>query len=136
MANHGFDNRVRRWFKSYTNRFQCVKIGDKKSGVEHVAYGAAQGTVLGPTIFILYFDAISKEISRCKISMFADDCIIYQTGYTWESIRVKLQMELDDIVQWTAGKSLTLNGNKTQAMIFGLRGKLSRFNKISSIKVS
>ena len=77
LANHGFDNRVRQWFKSYNNRYQCVKIGDKKSIVQRVPHGAAQGTVLGPTMFILYFDAISQQILRCKISKFADDCLIY-----------------------------------------------------------
>ena len=101
-----------------------------------VLHGAVQGTVLGPTIFILYFDAISRQLSRCKISMFADDCVIYQTGNTWESIRTKLQSDLDDIVTWTASNSLALNGEKTQAMIFGPRGKLSRLENITSIKVA
>ena len=97
LANHGFDPCVRRWFNSYNNRFQCIKIGDRKSGIEPVIYGAAQSMVLGPTIFFLYFDAISKQVSRCKLSMFADDCIIYQTGNTWDRIKHELQLDLDDI---------------------------------------
>ena len=78
----------------YNNRFQCVKIGDKKLNVQQVAHGAAQGTVLGSTIFILYFNAISNQITRCKTLMFADDFVMYQTGKTWESIRTKLQSDL------------------------------------------
>ena len=136
LANHGFDPRVRRWFSSYNNRFQSVKIGDTKSGIVPVLHGAAQGTVLGPTLFILYFNAISKRATRCKLSMFADDCVIYQTGNSWESIRSKLQEDLNDIVQWTERNSLSLNCNKTQAMIFGPRSKLSRLVNLTPIKVS
>ena len=89
---------MRQWFKSYNNRSQYVKIGDTKSGVECVLYRAAQGTVLGPTIFILYFNAVTTHIRRCKLSMFAEDCIIYQSGNTWDSIREKLQLDLNNIV--------------------------------------
>ena len=94
LGNHGCDTRVRRWFNSYNNRLQCTKVGERKSGIIPVLHGAAQGTVLGPTIFILYFDAISQIVSNCKISIFADDCVIYQTGNTWDSIKGKLQSDL------------------------------------------
>ena len=87
LANLGFDDRVRNWFRSYNKRFQRVKVGDKLSDVKPVMHGAAQGTVLGPPIFILYFNAVTTQVSRCKMSMFANDCIIYQLGNTWESIR-------------------------------------------------
>ena len=136
LANHGFDPRVRRWFTSYNTRFQCTKVGDIKSDIISVLHGAAQGTVLGPTIFILYFDAISKCVSRCKLFMFADDCVIYQTGNTWDTIRGKLQLDLNEILQWTSENSLSLNGNKTQAIIFGPRAKLSRIQNPDPIMIS
>ena len=34
-----------------------MKIGDKVSDVERVSHGDAQGTVLEPMIFIIYFNA-------------------------------------------------------------------------------
>ena len=105
-ANIGYDDRVRRWFKSYNSRSQCVKIGDKKSDVERVLNGAAQGTVLGHTIFILYFNAVATHVRKCKLSMFADDCIIYQSRNMWDSVRVKLQFDLNNIVRWTSENSL------------------------------
>ena len=126
MANNGFDNRVRKWFKSYNTRLQCVKINENRSDIKRVLYGAAQGTVLGPTLFILYFNAITENVSRCKISMFADDCIIYQSGNTWESVREKLQYDLDNILEWTTKHSLALNVSKTQAMVLGPRNKTRR----------
>ena len=111
-------------------------MGDKKSDITSVLHGAAQGTVLGPTIFILYFDAISKSVSRCKLSMFADDCVIYQTGNAWDVSRGKLQLDLNEILRWTSENSLSLNGNKTQAIIFGPRAKLSRIQNPDPIMIS
>ena len=59
LSNLGFSERVRNWFMSYKNRSQRVKLDKSYSNIEHATQGAAQGTVLGPTIFILYFNAIS-----------------------------------------------------------------------------
>ena len=129
LANNGFDNRVRNWFKSYNTRFQRIKIGNTLSDTVRVLHGAAQGTVLGPTLFILYFNAIYTQVSRCKISMFADDCVIYQSGNTWDSIRAKLQYDLNNVLKWTNENSLALNATKTQAMIIGPRCKLQRLQQ-------
>ena len=128
MFNTGMGDGVRKWFKSYNTRSQRIKMGEIFSDTKPVVHGAAQGTVLGPTLFIFYFNAIYSQVSRCKISMFADDCVIYQSGNTWESVREKLQVDLDKIVSWTSENSLALNGSKTQAMIFGPRGKLLRLH--------
>ena len=67
LYNHGFSERVRRWFRSYNNRFQRVKMDNVFSDITHVHHGAAQGTVLGPTIFILYFNAISDQIKKLQV---------------------------------------------------------------------
>ena len=126
LYNNGFSERVRQWFASYNNRYQRVKVNNVFSDVTHVNHGAAQGTVLGPTIFILYFNAIAQQITNCKVSMFADDCIIYQSGNTWEMVRAKLESDLNNIVKWTGENFLTLNKSKTQAMIIGTSTKLKR----------
>ena len=126
LYNNGFSERVRQWFASYNNRYQRVKVNNVFSDVTHVNHGAAQGTVLGPTIFILYFNAIAQQIINCKVSMFADDCIIFQSGNTWEIVRAKLQSDLNNIVKWTGENFLTLNKSKTQAMIIGTSTKLKR----------
>ena len=62
------------------------------------------------------------------MSMFADDCIIFQSGNTWEIVRENLQSDLDNVLTWMSENSLMLNGSKTQAMILGPKGKLQRLN--------
>ena len=53
-----------------------VILNERKSAEIPIHTGIAQGTVLGPLIFIYINDVVST-ISHCKISMFADDCILF-----------------------------------------------------------
>ena len=63
-------------------------------------------------------------LDKVKISMFADDCILYLCGYNWNNIHNIMQEELNRFIIWTNKKSLRLNESKTQAMIVGTRNCL------------
>ena len=126
LSNLGISQRVRSWIKSYNTIRQCVKIGDNTSNVLPVEFGTAQGTVLGPLVFIFYFNNIISQIDKCNVSMFADDCVIYQSGNSWDIVHSKLQSDLGNIVRWTEQNFLTLNRKKTQALIIGTRCKLQK----------
>ena len=62
--------------------------------------------------------------------------MIYQTGNTWDSIRTKLQLDLNNIIKWTSSNSLALNADKTVAMLYSPRGKLSKLRNLDSIMIS
>ena len=49
--------------------------------------------------------------------MFADDCVIYQSGNNWDVVRRKIQSDMDNIVSWTDKNFLKLNDSKTHVMI-------------------
>ena len=129
FADVGLSLRVIRWFKSYLNRSQMVRYGETASNLLPLNVGIAQGTVLGPLIFIFYINDCTKVLSRAKISMFADDCILYYCGNVWQNVYNTMQRELDRFVDWTTVNMLKLNGKKTQAMIIGTRSKLSKIKK-------
>ena len=83
MEKAGFVPKVIEWFRSYLRRSQRVKIANEFSGVEYVDKGIAQGTVLGPILFIFYINDIFKCIKHVKMSLFADDCVLYLSGNNW-----------------------------------------------------
>ena len=51
--------------------------------------GIPQGSCLGPTLFIFVYSLnyIFKYLEDVKFLMFADDCVLYQSGKDWNYIR-------------------------------------------------
>ena len=60
-------------------------------------------------------------MKHVNISLFADDCIIYLSGNSWDDIHRKMQIDFDAISDWTLRNNLRLNPDKTKAMIFSTR---------------
>ena len=91
MCRVGLSDRVISWFTSYLNRTQVLKYGDVMSDRKSVTAGIAQGTVLGPLLFIFYINDCVNILDKVKVSMFADDCILYLCGNNWRNIHAVLQ---------------------------------------------
>ena len=88
-----------------------------------VVDGIAQGTVLGPILFIFYINDVINRMKYVNITLFVDDCIIYLSGNNWESVHRKIQCDFDAIVDWT-GNNLRLNYDTTKAMLFNTRNRI------------
>jgi len=54
-----------------------VVLDGKTSNPVPVLSGVPQGTVLGPLMFLLYINDITKDIDS-PLHMFADDCLLYR----------------------------------------------------------
>jgi hypothetical protein len=74
----GVDSRVIIWIGGFLlGRTQRVRVGGHLSEEVTVTSGVPQGSVLGPLLFLAYFNEISRYIDS-TIKLFADDCIIYR----------------------------------------------------------
>ena len=69
----GMCDRALNWFRSYLTRSQVIRYGNLISNKLELSAGIAQGTVLGPLNFIFYINDCIKSLTRCKISLYADD---------------------------------------------------------------
>ena len=121
----GFSPRCITWFKSYLTRCQCVRINENDSATIAVNAGIAQGTVLGPLLFIFYMNDIFSRIHRSRLTLFADDCVIYFSANIWNNIYDTLQLDLNNVSSWLLDNGLCLNTAKTKALIIGSRSKLN-----------
>ena len=101
------------WVRSFlSNRYQRVKVGRAYSEPVLVTSGVAQGSLLGPLLFIMYTCDITRTIQHSKISLYADDTKLYH------SIRDNfdselLQMDCESLMSYSIAWQLPLNPSKT-----------------------
>jgi len=75
-----------------------------------VQSGVPQRTVLGPLMFLLYINDITKDINS-PLRLFADDCLLYKVINNGEDT-VTLQEDLNKLSQWADTWQLSFNVNK------------------------
>lgn len=101
LESIGINSKVIGWISAYlTNRTQYVSLDNVDSDCLSVLSGVPQGSVLGPTLFLIYVN----DISSCAepgvtLRLFADDCVIY-TAIRSADDQLKLNSSLQNIAQW------------------------------------
>lgn len=104
------------------NRTQCVKIHNYLSGELPVTFGVPQGSVVGPTLFLVYVNQLCNLLLRNgRISAFADDTALTFTGDSWDEAFDAAQTGLNQVLNWLNENQLTLNTDKTKIICFTLR---------------
>ena len=96
MKSCGFSDLVLNLFGAYFNRTQVVKINNSLSKPLSITTGIGQGTILGPLIFVFYINDVIGNIGDLPVNMFADDCLIYMIGNSWEHMVPNIQNGLDN----------------------------------------
>ena len=87
------------WIQNFlANRTQQVVVEGEQSETADVTSGVPQGSVLGPTLFLVYINDILENITS-KLRLFADNTILYQSIRNSSDTR-KLQEDLERLQSW------------------------------------
>ena len=118
-------NRMYTWIKQYLkNRKARVNLQGKKSKKKLLRQGVPQGGVLSPSLFIIFFDDIIKELPRgVRGAIYADDLVLWCSEKYIGTAQVRLQTALDKIIKWTKKWIVTINKSKTTYSVFTLSTK-------------
>lgn len=116
------------WLKSYlTNRKLRVMIGSEKSVAFNNLSGVPQGSNLGPLLFSLFINDLSRLLpTGCKL-FFADDVKIYLTIKSFDDC-IRLQELLNIFVEWSSINKLTLSLHKCSVISFHRKLKPMIYN--------
>lgn len=111
-------------FASYlTGRTQYVKIDQHKSIDLPINYGVPQGSILGPTLFLIYInDLCNLELCNGTTFSYADDTALVFSGNNWNDTYCHVQRGFDTVSGWLNDNLLTLNLSKTKILNFSIRG--------------
>ena len=107
----------------FSNRWLQV-VRDRKSSQEYPGNaGVPQGSILGPTPFLLYINDLPDDVI-CDTAIYADDTTFYskydQASDLWQQLELASELESDlrDTVDWGRKWLVDFNAGKTQLVSF------------------
>ena len=128
IENCGITGQVQRWIKSFLQgRRQRVRVGEAVSRWKKVISGIPQGSVLGPTLFVLFINDLSR------VALFADDTKVFREIQSDED-REKLQQDIDELLIWSKKWQLPFNESKFQVMLYGKTNRKADYN-LGGVKI-
>ena len=125
MEHYGIRGHCNSFFASYLNdRKQYVHCNNVDSSILDMTCGVPQGSVLGPTLFLIYVNDMINCIKYSKLQLFADDTITSMSGKNLHVLFDLLKKELKLLMGWFRSNKLSLNFDKTSYSIFHSRKSL------------
>lgn len=119
-----------------SDRTQYVKIHNLISNSQKINFGVPQGSILGPTLFLIYINDLCKlSLTNCSIFTYADDTALLIKGNNWSEIFMNAENALRSVRCWFSDNLLTMNLAKTVYMPFSLKPNTSRLADTFLLKV-
>jgi hypothetical protein len=124
LPNFDIKNSSLKWFKCYLDkRKQKVKINGILGDEMLITCGVPQGSVLGPTLFILYINGISDFDINGQIITYADDICLLFFGDIWDNVRTKATLGFKKVLGYLNQRKHSINYKKQILLIFLFRVK-------------
>jgi hypothetical protein len=110
---YGIRGVAKTWLADYlANRTQYVNINKTCSDKMFTTCGVPQGSVLGPTLFLLYINDISNVSKILEVILFADDTNLFLIGSEINILCQTVSQELNKFNKWFQVNKLSLNVQK------------------------
>ena len=117
LKSYGISGQIFSLISSFLSNRRLRVVLDGKSSQEYpVNAGVPQGSILGPTLFLLYINDLPDDVI-CNIAIYADDTTLYskcnQASDLWQ-----LESDLRDTVDWDMKWLVDFSAGKTQLVSF------------------
>ena len=124
LKSYGISVQIFGLISSFLSNRRLQVVLDGKSSQEYpVTAGVPQGSILGPTLFLLYMNDLPDDVI-CNIAIYADDTTFYskcnQASDLWQQLELasELESDLQDTVDWGSKWLVDFNAGKTQLVSF------------------
>ena len=129
LCSYGLNRIELEWFANYLfNRNAQVMFNDSLSNPQRIISGVPQRSILGPLLFILFFNDIADSTKGASIMKYAYDTVIYVVGKEIKEINTKLSNGMAELFAWLSENELILNLKKgeTEALVFGTAQRIRK----------
>ena len=120
IEGYGISGELHRWVAAFLqDRSQTVQVNGCRSLSQQVLSGVPQGSVLGPTLFVIYINDLPSSVSG-KVKLYADDAKLYHTVNS-QTGALELQQDLEALERWSATWLLRFHPEKCSVIRIGLK---------------
>ena len=124
LKSYGISGPIFTLISSFLSNRRLRVVLDGKSSQEYpVNAGVPQGSILGPTLFLLYINDLPDD-AICDIGIYADDTTLYSrcdwASDLWQQLELASELEFDlrDTVDWGKKWRVDFSAEKTQLVSF------------------
>jgi hypothetical protein len=126
LLRFGVSGRIYKWTNSYLYN-RRARVDGKHSQKILLKQGVPQGGVLPPTLFILYMNDLVPELPNgVQAALYADDLVLWCSEEYATTAKYRIQTALDMVANWANELCVTINREKTTAILFTLSPKTNR----------
>lgn len=132
LPAYGVRGKLFQWLSNFLkDRHQFVVLEGHKSSTKSIFSGVPQGSVIAPTLFLLFMNDLSDTITspthlshpdfRPETMLYADDTMIYRIDAKEADACRAMETDLKRAAEWSQVWRMRFNPQKTKAMFFSRR---------------
>ena len=120
-SRYGLSGTLLAWLQDYLrDRRLQVTINGSTSPLYAISAGVPQGSILGPTLYLLYTnDAEDHLPAGVELAAYADNTTLYQSVHTIGDVpesSCTLQSAVDDLAAWDESWKISFEPSKSQTL--------------------
>ena len=119
LIHDGVNGNNIRWFESYlTNRKQFLSFNNKNINFANITCRVPPGSILGPSLLLIYVNDLCNASNILDPIMFADDTNLFFSHRNISTLFLTVNNELHKTGEWFKANRLSLNIKKTKYTFF------------------
>ena len=102
LSIYKFSSSAIQWFKSYlNNRQQTIECDKGFTDFLNILPGVPQGSILCPTLFLLFINDLPLCFEHCSSDLYADDTTVHTKDSSVNSIEQNIMYDIKNAIKWS-----------------------------------